>query len=259
MKLICLNLAIKINNTQEVIDFLLKQNPDIICLQEVGFAHEESVFETFNTRKKIDHTLLEKYPYSYFSPLWLANGFTKVKFGGFLEQGNYILSKFEIKQSSTDFYHKKYERVLDWKTVNFRTEDHARALQTVELICNDKTLRIMNIHGIWTPDKMGDERTITQSKFILEKIAEKDVPIILVGDFNLLPESKSMKIIDKEMRNVIDENDVKSTRPEFDDDLDKGEQVVDYIFVNDKIICKKFEVINTNISDHLPLILEFEI
>ena len=60
------------------------------------------------------------------------------------------------------------------------------------------------------------------------------------------------------MDNLIARFNIKSTRPEFDDGLDKGNMVCDYIFVNDKVKVNNFYVINSNISDHLPLILDFE-
>ncbi len=114
------------------------------------------------------------------------------------------------------------------------------------------------MHGIWNKDKLGDFRTIAQSEFILSKI-KQNVPCIVTGDFNLLPNTKSIKMIDEKMTNLIKVYGIKSTRPTFDDGLDKGNLVCDYIFVNNKVKVKDFKVIDTNVSDHLPLILDFEI
>ena len=41
--------------------------------------------------------------------------------------------------------------------------------------------------------------------------------------------------------------------------LDVGDSVDDYIFVNDKIKVNDFKVIKTDVSDHYPLILDFDI
>ena len=87
----------------------------------------------------------------------------------------------------------------------------------------------------------------------------KDIPVIVVGDFNLLPNTESIKILNNELINLIEKYDIKSTRPNFDDGLDSGNIVCDYIFVNDKIKVNDFKVIKTNISDHLPLLLDFDI
>ena len=52
---------------------------------------------------------------------------------------------------------------------------------------------------------------------------------------------------------------IKSARLIFDDDLDTDNIVCDYIFVNDKVKVKDLKVINIDISDHLPLLLDFNI
>lgn len=259
MKLVCLNLAMKINNSDRIIDFLLTQNADIVCLQEVANHKEESVHDTFKSKYLLDKALKDKYPYQHFSPLWQAPGYSKIDFGGYIEQGNYLLSKHKIEKSSTKFFHKSYIKTDNWTSMNFRTEDHGRAIQIVEIVLKEKTIRIMNIHGIWTKDKIDDKRTIAQSEFILEQINKKNIPTILAGDFNLLPSSESIKILTKKMKNLIVDSKYTSTRPDFDDELEIGGNIVDYIFINSEIICKKFEVLDINISDHRPLVLEFEI
>ena len=67
--------------------------------------------------------------------------------------------------------------------------------------------------------------------------------------------------MDKEFRNLIKEYKIDSTVPDYDHgtELKKGRFVMDYIFVNDKIKVNNFEVFDTSISDHLPLILDFDI
>lgn len=142
---------------------------------------------------------------------------------------------------------------------DFRNSDHARSvLQAIIQIGNEK-LQILNIHGIWNKDKKGDKRTIAQSEFILKKALERDFPTIIVGDFNLNPESESIKMMDEKFLNLINLYGIKSTRPIVKDGLDVGNSVDDYVFVNHKIKVNNFQVINTDISDHYPLILDFEI
>jgi endonuclease/exonuclease/phosphatase family metal-dependent hydrolase len=258
-KLICLNIGIKIDNANAVVNFLAEQDADIVCLQEVANPIENSVKNIFRSKEIIKKALGKTYPYRYFSPLWQSRGFTSLDFGGFIEQGNYILSKLPINKAETAFFHKEYKKVSDWKEMNFYTEDHGRALQTVELDCNGKKLCIMNIHGIWTADKIGDSRTIAEINFILNKCSDNDTPTIVAGDFNLLPETDSIKLIDNKMTNLISQNEIQTTRPEFKNSMEEGNNIVDYVFINNKIQSSKFEVPNIAISDHLPLILEFEL
>ena len=143
-------------------------------------------------------------------------------------------------------------------TKNSLIEEITTKIQNAILNINGKNIQVINVHALWNKDKIGDDRTIMQSDFILSKI-RKDIPCIVVGDFNLLPNTKSIEMIDEKMINLIKEYNIKSTRPTFDDNLDKGDLVCDYIFVNDKIKVNDFKVIDTNISDHMPLILDFDI
>ena len=61
------------------------------------------------------------------------------------------------------------------------------------------------------------------------------------------------------MRNLVFEYDIKSTRPDFDDGLDTGNIICDYVFVNDKVKVNNFSVPRNTASDHYPMILDFEI
>ena len=87
----------------------------------------------------------------------------------------------------------------------------------------------------------------------------KDIPAIVVGDFNLLPETESIGLLNKELINLIDKYKIKSTRPHFDAGLDKGNLVCDYIFINDLVTINNFQILESNVSDHLPLLIDFEI
>ncbi len=262
MKLLNINISIKINNTQKIAEFIKQQNTEIVTLQEVGRYLEESVFQEFRSESGIGQVVGKIYPNKFFGPMWVADAVRKEgkiyrDFGGLIEQGNEILSKYSITEAVNEHFYKSNEYALDW--TNWKKEDHGRSLQTVELDINGKSLQILNIHGIWTEDKKGDERTIKECEFVVNKAKQKNIPTIIAGDFNLLPETESIEVINKEFVNLIDKYNIKSTRPDFDDGLETGRNVVDYIFVTDDIKIKNFEVIETHITDHLPLMLEFEV
>jgi len=263
VKLVNLNIGIRVDNTQEVVDFLAKTDPDIITIQEVARHLEESVFDEYRSKDGIESAIGKKYPYKFFGPLWIAKDFKKhgkifKDFGGYIEQGNEILSKIPIVKTSNEFFYKYYSAdVLDWE--RWRFEDHGRAVQRVELDWKGKKLQVFNIHGIWAEDKKGDERTIKQCMYIVRAAKKKDLPTIIAGDLNLAPETKSLKIISKEFVSLIDQYDIKTTQPSAKDGVDFGNNVVDYVFVSKDVKVKDFKVLEEDISDHLPMILEFEI
>lgn len=259
MKLLNLNICIKLDNTKKIIDFLKKEEAEIITIQEAMHGVEETCFPMYQSANEL--VQLEEYPYSAFAPLFVASGVTKNgkvtrDFGGKAEQGTLLLSKYSIKEHENEFYYKEYR--YEYDATNFRKEDWCRSIQNAIVKVNDKELQIINVHGIWNEGKTGDERTIAQSEFILSKL-RKDLPVIVVGDFNLLPTSDSIKMLNQELINLIEEYQIESTRPHFDDGLDKGNIVCDYIFVNDLVKVNHFQVLESNASDHLPLLLDFEI
>ena len=259
MKLLDLNIGIKLNNTKQVLEFIKKEDADICTFQEALNAVDDSCFEMFKSKNYI--VQLDKYKYSEFAPLFIADCITKNNmvvrdFGGKAEQGSLIISKYKIKQHHNEFYYNDYK--YEYDATYFKEKDWCRSIQNTILEIDEKNLQIINVHGIWNKDKIGDERTINQSEFILSKI-RNDIPAIVVGDFNLLPNTDSIKMLNNKLTNLIDKYNIKSTRPNFDDGLDKGNMVCDYIFVNDKVIVKNLMVIESNISDHLPLLLDFDI
>jgi len=187
----------------------------------------------------------------------MKNGGNYKDFGGYVEQRNYLLTSYPIFSTHNIFYYQNYGDFTD--TTYFRKLDHPRAFTSSVLMVGEKKLLVINVHGIWTSSKLGDDRTIEQIRCIIEEVKRKDLPTVIVGDFNLLPKSSSIALMNKHFKNLISEFSISSTRPLFNDGLDQGGIVCDYIFVNDKVNVTNFQVLSTDISDHYPLILEFEI
>jgi len=262
MKLLSYNIAIRMDNSKQVAGFIKAQKLDFIAFQEVIRHLDESVFPLYQSKYQIEKIIGKDFPHKFFGPLWITdvtmrNGEVYKEFGGDIEQGNEILSKFPITYASNEFFHRHYEYSAD--RTDFYTEDHSRAVEVVEINVNGEKIQILNVHGLYSKDKKDTDRTIKQCKYILKAAKRKDLPTIIVGDFNLLPDTKSIGVLDKEFRNLIKEFKIKFTRPVVDHLKDTGKNVVDYIFVNDKIKVNDFKVIETEISDHYPLILDFEI
>ena len=79
---------------------------------------------------------------------------------------------------------------------------------------------------------------------------------ILCGDFNLLPDTQSLAILETECNlvNLIKTHNIPTTRSPL---YLKPEKFADYTLVSRDIEVKHFEVPNVEVSDHLPMILEF--
>jgi endonuclease/exonuclease/phosphatase family metal-dependent hydrolase len=114
---------------------------------------------------------------------------------------------------------------------------------------------VINVHGIWQNSIKGDtEAKIEQSEKILDFTEKINGKKIICGDFNLLPDTRSIKILGEKYRNLVDEYKITDTRGTL---YTKEFRYSDYIFVDKNISVESFSVSNVNVSDHLPLVLGF--
>lgn len=119
---------------------------------------------------------------------------------------------------------------------------------------------ILNIHGVPQPGtKLDNPDRLEQSSDIISFLKNKRGPVIVGGDFNLLPETKSVQMFSEHgYRNLIEDFAIPMTRNEIAWKKFGGERqyFADYVFVNSGVDVKKFSVPHLLVSDHLPLILE---
>lgn len=126
------------------------------------------------------------------------------------------------------------------------------------------SINILNAHGKARPGhKMDTPARIKQSRKIIEFMNGKYGLKIIGGDFNLMPNTKSVAMFEEAgYKNLIREFDIKETRSQLNHERYKEEEIqhfADYVFVSKDVKVNKFEVPYMEISDHLPLILDFEI
>lgn len=166
--------------------------------------------------------------------------------------GNATFSNIPFVQTNTIFTRGTYNSDfnLDKDDYNIRAFQHA----LVEI--NGRKLHILNHHGHHIhAHKLGDDETMRQVKQILEYIKHLEGSVILCGDFNLSPESDSIKLIDEKLINLSVEYKLSTTRSK----LTHKNEVCDYIFVSNDVKVNSFVMDDAIISDHNALILDFDI
>lgn len=162
------------------------------------------------------------------------------------------------------FVNKKYEVLAEGELFVFKEKghvpngdigNHARNIQYVTLLINNKPITIINFHGLWNgKGKTDTEDRINQSKNIVKFIQTLEGEVIFCGDFNLLPNTESIKIVElTPLINLIKKFNIKSTRTSF---YTKPEKYADYIFVSENVPVKDFKVLPEEVSDHSALLLE---
>lgn len=266
MKLISLNVAVFEKNNPQLRKFFSKYKSDFVCLQEVTKRVGDDAIEDYLSKDPIDEST-KNLKYSFFAPLWIKKGFSKDNFhgkekfefsyGGNIEFGNYVKSKYDIVKGQNIFVQNHFTYVTDWS--NWPEEDH-RAVQVVDvLIAKDKKLRLLNYHGIWTQHKQGNDLTLSACKTIKRLASEVDYPVIITGDFNLFPDTPSIKLFENNFIILPNKYCIKTTRPRSNELSGVKRNVVDYIFVSKNIKVNNFEVLQSDVSDHLPLILDFDL
>lgn len=116
---------------------------------------------------------------------------------------------------------------------------------------------ILNLHGLWNgKGKTDTEDRLEQSRKIKEFLKTVTVEkVLLCGDFNLLPDTKSLAMLEEGMRNLIKEYGITSTRSTL---YTKPEKFADYARVSPAVEVKDFKVLQDVVSDHLPLLVEFQ-
>ncbi len=132
----------------------------------------------------------------------------------------------------------------------------------------EKPLTICTLHGTSEPGhKLDSPERIAQSKKILDKMQKLTGEKIILGDFNLLPDTESIRMFaENGYRNLVLEHDIKTTRgsnnrklhPQYEHGKYGFQEFADYTFVTPGIHVKAFSVPDEPISDHLPMILEIE-
>ncbi len=262
MKLVSLNIwgGMQFDALMEFVRSEAKDT-DIFCFQEVFDTTTD--FKTFGTARICRVNMLEEFREalsnfdSYFAPC--QDGWT---FDGFVD--------FPIAYGLAIFVRKgmKVEDVGEFYAYgrrNMRTAEQndarsmGRNVQYLKIGLEDLSLTIGNVHGYWVrAPKTDTPERIAQSEKILDFLNKQTGDVILCGDFNLRPDTKSMAILETKMRNLIKEFGIKTTRNELYADLKIfNDYFADYVLVSSSIEIRNFQVPYVLASDHLPMILEF--
>ncbi len=135
-------------------------------------------------------------------------------------------------------------------------KNKARILQFAQVSCAEKNLTVFNFHGLPHPaHKEDSDKRLVQCEKILNFTAGIAGPKILCGDFNLRPDTKSIGLIEDGFRNLVKDYAIRTTWSNLD--TKHGSYPVDYIFASPEIRVINCRALPEEVSDHLPLEVEF--
>lgn len=158
--------------------------------------------------------------------------------------------------------------VVSHKVHPLRVEQRQRArgkdiwarpiLQYARVAKGGRQYNILNFHGLWVYRKWHSDtpRRIEQSRAILDFIGTLRGRTVLCGDFNLTPETESLRMLEESgLRNLVKEYGVRSTRTKKF--WRSRDTFADYVLVSKGVEVDDFGTIDEPVSDHLPLYLDF--
>lgn len=251
MKLISLNTWGGRGGKENLLKFFDKyRDVDIFCLQEIWAAPYEDL--TYDSNGfSIDNNYSKFYIQEITDLLTTHTAYFRAQYFDYWGLMILIKKDIDIILEGDVFVHKEKNYIPEGFGL------FARNIQFATIATPNGNRSIINFHGLWNGKGKGDsEDRLLQSDRIIEFIQTLDHPYIVAGDFNLLPDTQSIKKFeDLGLNNLIKDYNITSTRTSF---YTKPEKFADYVFTDKDIIIKDFRVLPDEVSDHSALYLEFE-
>ena len=233
--------------SQQIVELVDERKPEFITAQEI-YKGGDTVLAPENMFTLYEQ-VAKRYPYHSFSAvhaLKIARGKA--------EMGTAIFSQHPIVDTSSFFTHGSYvDGISAGNDVH-----NSRTLQSATIAVDKGNLQLLTHHGHWVPNAHGDETSVEKMQDITDYIQELDssIPLIFAGDLNVTPESPAMRPFDGLLTNLVASYAIKNTLSSFRKLKDIP---CDHVLVNDKVNVRNLYTLEETVSDHKPVILEFDI
>jgi len=245
MKLLSLNiwLGIKYEPLKKFLEYQ-RDKVDIFCFQEMRNGEYSQPGKGPNERTNLfEETKEILFDFTgYFTEMVPGVGiaiFVRNNLEVEKVESNCILSNQEINELTT---------LTD-------TNSYPRMLQSLYL--KNKDLIVHNFHGVPKDHKKDTPARELQTNRLLKIINNSPKPQIIVGDFNLDIDTEAISKFSKQMRDLIKEHAITTTR---NANYGKFKELpfADYTFTSPEITINNFAVLPDEVSDHLAMLVDFE-
>jgi endonuclease/exonuclease/phosphatase family metal-dependent hydrolase len=214
------------------------QDTDIFCFQEVysrakkSISHDPDDSAILDIHEKLSALLPSHRP--YFRPV---------------VNGDYGICTFMHK--NIQVFDEGEHNIHTAKHYEGLGPAHSRILQWLKVGIQGQEMTIINVHGLWNGQGKGDApERIAQSNCIKSFTETLHTPLILCGDFNINPDTQSLHILASDMQDLVSLHKIPSTRSDF---YKKPNKFADYILLSKDLKAENFQVLQDQVSDHLPL------
>jgi endonuclease/exonuclease/phosphatase family metal-dependent hydrolase len=204
------------------------QHPDLVGLQEV----DRGVTRTQRIDEIVELSKLTRMDYAFAFNLHYQGG----------QYGVAILSRFPIR--ATD--HRLYQNTR---------EAERRGFIRAEVSVDGRVLNFVTTHL----DYQYEDGRLFEAQQLLRALKDVKGPLIVVGDFNDIPAGRAYQLMRYQFGDAWIESH--STDEGFSYPTDKPAKRIDYIFFRstDRVRTKRAWIVDTQASDHVPVVADLEI
>lgn len=250
----------------EVRDYLGREMPDVLCLQEV--VHTPAATKDWLTYRDGDHVLAQRANFfrdvagvlpehvAVFCPaaqgvLWDGDEAIASQWG----LATFVHARFPIIAQAQSFVHKGFSP--DGYGEHPRSRNaHVVRLHDFE---RGQPITIAHMHGLRDPrGKMDTRERLDQAQrlaALIQGVAQPGDRLVVCGDFNVEPNSQTFDVLaGLGLSDLVIARGYSSTRTSH---YQKPGRYADYLLVNEAVDVLSFEVVEApEISDHRPLLLQ---
>ncbi len=235
----------------ELIRYIRDVHPriDILCLQEMYDTTEPEVRNSGDIRANLFGEISKVLPdfFGFFAPAQDGyDGIGPVRFSLSYGLAIFIRNHITVQRSGDFFLYGTRNSMVknDYSTM-------PRNFQWVQCAVGAREYVIGNVHTHRSHDIASDHENRMEQAYRIQKFL-RDAPHekIVCGDLNLFEDTKSMHVLENGMRNMIAEHHI--------EELPGVGRFSDDILVSRGIEVRHFEISQRTISDHVPLMLEWD-
>ncbi|MDO8469948.1 MAG: endonuclease/exonuclease/phosphatase family protein [bacterium] len=227
---------------------------DIFCFQEVLMLHSGTCAATPDMCPDLYARLAGELPgfQGFYVPMQAGYGPTRksvcdISFG----EAIFMRKGLAVGRYGDHFVYRERNGLKEGERLNFMP----RTVQFVEFVAHGTRYTVCNFHGLATWPKDDTPERLSQSRLLAAFLATINGAKVLCGDFNIAPDTESIRIVGQGMYNLVQDSGVITTRSTLSEFA--YSEISDYIFVSPDVAIRSFELPAVEVSDHLPLVLEF--
>lgn len=243
LKLLTWNVLYK-EKADNILSLVKEVNPDILCCQEIT----TNSYVNPNRNVPAECAEIMKGEFKYFEVLPSLDNQPA-------SMGNAIISKFPILEDRSLLVQK------GGADINYSAQN--RGYIEVKVKLDDGILTVGTTHLSYVDGFIETETRTKEADKLLGYIRDKDSRFIITGDFNSAPNSSTIKKLENFLKPAgPDHKQLTFTTKPFkhNDFVVNGlEWRLDYIFITPDIKVLSSKIVETDFSDHLPILAEIEV